>query len=164
MFLHQAQPGAERKLVSVDIEDVNNPVSKPWLKYGAKHSPAEMMREMGFETRVEFIRSPSFDFMETCRETFDFIFLDGDHGSTTVYREIPLALNLLRPDGLILLHDYFPDLRPLWPDAPVLGGPFLATECLRDDALDLTVLPLQRLPWPTKLQSNVTSLALLLRK
>ena len=35
----------------------------------------------------------------------------------TVYREVPLALGLLKPGGIILLHDFYPGARPLWSDA-----------------------------------------------
>jgi hypothetical protein len=78
-----------------------------------------------------------------------------------VYREIPAALELLRPNGLILLHDYFPALRPLWSDRVVIPGPYLATARLMREGAKFRVLPLKALPWPTKFGSNVTSLALL---
>jgi len=65
---------------------------------------------------------------------------------------------------MILLHDYFPEMKPLWSDGSVFPGPFLAVNRLVKEGADLVALPLGSLPWPTKLQSNVTSLALLLRK
>jgi hypothetical protein len=45
----------------------------------------------------------------------------------------------------------------------VIGGPFLAIERFKEEGAPLTVLPLGELPWPTKLGSNTTSLALLLQ-
>lgn len=53
------------------------------------------------------------------------IFLDGDHSAEVVYQEIPLALRRLEPPGLIMLHDYFPDQRPLWPGREPVVGPNL---------------------------------------
>ena len=75
-----------------------------------------------------------------------------------------MALKMLNPNGVILLHDYFPGMKPLWSDGTVIPGPYLATERFVKEGINLTVLPLGELPWPTKLGSNVTSLALLLRK
>lgn len=150
-------------LVSVDINDVNSTATRPWVNHGAARSPAEMMRDMGFDSFVHFVTSDSRDFLASCPDRFDFIFLDGDHAAGTVYQEVPAALRLLKPGGVILLHDYFPDLKPLWSNGSLLPGPFLAIERLRSEGARLRVLPLGELPWPTKLGSNVTSLALLLR-
>jgi len=151
-------------LVSVDVADVNDPVSKPWLRHGAKFSPLEMMHQIECASLVEFVTSRSLDYMANCGQRFDFVFLDGDHAAVTVYQEISAALELLEKGGVIVLHDYFPRLKPLWSDGAVIPGPFLATERLVAEGTRLAVLPLGRLPWPTKLRSNMTSLALLLRQ
>lgn len=150
-------------LVSVDARDVNDPASKPWAAHGARHSPAELVGRMGCAHSTEFVARPALDYMDGCARRFQFIFLDGDHAAQAVYREIPAALELLEEGGLILLHDYFPGLRPLWSDGVVIPGPFLAARRLMKEGAGLKVLPLGRLPWPTKLGSNVTSLALVVR-
>lgn len=156
--------GQERHLVTVDVVDVNSPVDRHWEAFGAAVAPKEMIEQLGFGSMVEFRTEASLRFLGTCKRKFDFIFLDGDHSAQTVYQEIPAALELLRPGGVILLHDYFPDLRPLWSNGTVIPGPFLATERLRQEGAKLVVVPLGGLPWPTKLASNVTSLALLARE
>jgi hypothetical protein len=74
-----------------------------------------------------------------------------------------VALGLLNPCGAILLHDHFPGLAPLWPDVPVLPGPYLATQRLAAEGAPLTVAPLGPLPWANARGSHATSLALLLR-
>lgn len=155
--------GAGGKLVSVDVNDVNSTDTKPWLNYGSASSPAEMMREMNFDSFVEFVTRDSYEFLTTCSARFDFIFLDGYHAASTVYKEIPAALKLLNPGGIILLHDYFPGMKPLWNNGSLIPGPCLAIERLCNEGARLRVLPLGELPWPTKLGSLVTSLALLLR-
>jgi predicted O-methyltransferase YrrM len=152
------------KLVSVDVSVVNDPISKPWLQHGTRYAPVEMINKMGCGYFVEFVTTTSLDYMAGCEQRYNFIFLDGDHAAKTVYQEIPAALELLEKDGLILLHDSFPKLKPLWSDGAVIAGPFLATERLRIEGAQLKVLPLGLLPWPTKLKSNITSLALLVRK
>ena len=150
-------------LVSVDTADVNDPISKPWQKDGASHSPFAMIEEMNFGSFVEFTRDTSLNYMDRCERKFDFIFLDGDHAAKAVYSEIPAALRVLKKNGLILLHDYFPNLKPLWSNGLVIPGPWLATHRFKAEGVNLTALPLGELPWPTKLRSNITSLALLLR-
>lgn len=159
----QKQDQRNRSLTSVDITDVNDPVAKPWLAYGTKYSPAELIESVGCNYFVKFVTKPSLPYMKECRQEYDFIFLDGDHGAKTVYQEIPAALEILKPGGLILLHDFFPGLKPLWSNGAVEMGPVLATERLKSEGAPLKVLPLGELPWPTKLGTNITSLAILTR-
>lgn len=163
LFTGQVTDGNQGTLVSVDIADVNDPISRPWLRYGVKSSPIEMIGELGFGAFVEFVQDTSLRYLARCEHRFDVIFLDGDHTAATVYQEIPSVLDLLNEDGLILLHDYFPNLNPLWSNGSVIPGPFLATERLKNEGLNIVVLPLGELPWPTKLQSRISSLALVLR-
>ncbi len=63
--------------------------------------------------------------------------------------------------GSILLHDYFPDLKPLWSYRNVIPGPWLATQRLKLEGADFNVVPFGELPWMTKFDSKVSSLALL---
>jgi predicted O-methyltransferase YrrM len=163
LFMSQIKNGKPARLISVDRTDVNCPQSKPWLIYGTSKSPIEMVNELGYQAFVEFVVDTSLSYFSKCQQGFDFIFLDGDHSAKTVYQEIPAALKLLNQNGVILLHDYFPKMKPLWSDGSVIPGPFCATERLAREGANLVVLPLGKLPWPTKLQSNITSLALLLR-
>jgi len=159
----------DKSMTTVDIVDVNSRTEHPWSKYGKFHSPAlestplQMVEKLSYSSFVDFVVNDSFDYMTSCKQTFDFIFLDGDHLATTVYREIPAALNLLNPNGVILLHDYFPEGKPLWSNGIVVPGPFLAVKRLINEGMSATVLPLGELPWETKCDSNVTSLALLLK-
>jgi predicted O-methyltransferase YrrM len=150
-------------MISVDIEDVNDPNQKLWLKYGAPRSPRDSATLLGVDNLVQFVTSPSLDYMSACRQKFDVIFLDGDHTNKTVYPEVAAALKLLNPGGVILLHDYFPEMQPLWSNNVVIRGPFEAIERSRREGAAVKALPLGALPWPTKCGSNVTSLALLTR-
>jgi predicted O-methyltransferase YrrM len=150
------------QLTTVDIADVNDPVTQPWTRTGAAHSPREMIRKLGADDWTRFVTRPSLEYLSHCTQTFDFIFLDGDHGARTVYQEIPAALKVLNPGGAILLHDYFPQLEPLWSNGSVIPGPWLAAERLRAEGATFRVLPLGELPWPTKLGSRMTGLALMI--
>lgn len=158
------KPIENSRLTTVDISDVNNESIKPWLNYGSKYSPKELLTKIGFIDRAEFIQMKSIDFFKNCNLKFDLIFLDGSHLANDVYQEIPLALNLLNKNGVILLHDYFPDNKPLWSDNSIIYGPQLVVKKLKKECEELDVLPFGKLPWKTKLNSNYTSLALLTRK
>jgi predicted O-methyltransferase YrrM len=162
--LRAITPGTSYNLISVDIRDVNDTVSARWRKYGSKLSPIEMLKQTGSDDLVSFVAMDSLEFFQKCTQRYDLIFLDGSHSSATVYKEIPVALRVLRFGGYILLHDYFPNLRPLWPNGAVVPGPYLATQRLAKEGAPIEVLPLGELPWRTKLHSNITSLALMGRK
>jgi predicted O-methyltransferase YrrM len=157
----RANPSVTAKLTTVDIVDVNDPDTQPWLQHGSASSPLDMARQARVDDLISFVNGASLDYLAASDERFDFIFLDGDHAARTVYEEVPAALRALRPEGLILLHDYFPRLGPLWSNRAVIAGPWLATERLRAEGAAFEVLPLGELPWPTKLGSRTTSLALL---
>lgn len=153
--------GDEFVLTTVDICRVNDPVDGPWVKFGSAHSPGEMIRKLGCDDFVTFVTRSSADYLSECRRRYDLVFLDGSHAASTVYRDIPTAVALLNAGGLILLHDYFPDLKPLWPGEPAIPGPYLAVRRLQNEGADIGVLPLSTLPWTTKANSHLTSLALL---
>lgn len=141
---------------------VNSIKKKPWLNYGMTKSPVEMIKELNV-SHVDFVEDISINYLKKTPNTFDFIFLDGDHTPSTVYQEIPLALDKLNKGGIILIHDYFPNVKPLWPNNYVVEGPYLATKRLISET-DIDILPLGSLPWKTKFDSNRTSLALCLKK
>lgn len=152
---------AARRLLTVDIKNVNHGDDAAWRAFRLPQSPAEAMRRLGYERLVEFRVGRSLDVLSQPGERYDLILLDGDHRLRTVAAEIPLALGRLRPGGFLLLHDFFPGLRPLWPDGKVIEGPQLAVRRLQHAGWPIEVLPLGELPWPTKLGTSRTSLALL---
>lgn len=148
-------------LVTVDVRDVNDLATQPWVAYGCCYSPRQMVERLGCKEVVDFRIADSLRFLQERGQSFDLIFLDGLHDAPHVYQEIPLALRRLNPGGFILLHDYFPGLRPLWSDGAVIAGPYRAVQRLRAEGARLTALPFGSLSWKTKLGSCVSSLALL---
>jgi len=153
-------------ITTVDEIDVNDPVRMPWLESNAKCSPKELIDSIECGDLVTFAIQNSLEFIGNAaiEEKFDFIFLDGSNEAPQVYREIPAALRLLKQSGFILLHNYFPDLEPLWSNDVLIPGVRLAVQRLENEGARITAMPLGELPWPTKLGSYVTSLALLSRK
>ena len=151
------------RLVTVDMQDVNDRPHSVWRQEGLTKSPRQMIEELKGTVEVTFVTDDSSHFFASTKETFDFIFLDGDHAAEKVYEEIVSSLKVINKNGLIVLHDYFPDGRALWSDGSVICGPFAATEKLRSTGTAINVIPLGSLPWPTKLGSHVTSLAVIAR-
>lgn len=161
---NQDETNSKSILRTVDINDVNCSSKKYWIKYGMKRSPGNMIEALNLPLSVDFITNNSIDYLNKTDDNYDFIFLDGDHSAVTVYQEIPKALSKLNENGIILLHDYFPNGKPLWPNKNPIKGPYLATERFIKEKADIIILPLGSLPWKTKLGSNKTSLALFLKK
>jgi predicted O-methyltransferase YrrM len=148
-------------LVTVDIEDVNDSSNSCWRQAGLAKSPRQIAEELNATVEITFVTDDSRHFFATTKETFDFIFLDGDHAAEAAYEDIVGSLDVINKNGLIVLHDYFPGGRPLWSDGSGLCGPFTAVENVRATGVAIKVIPLGSLPWPTKLGSHVTSLALI---
>ena len=153
--------GALGGLTTVDAADVNHPETGRWRQMGADRSPRQMIQDIGMDDQVSFVTSDSIRFLRHCDQRFDFVFLDGSHAATWVYREVQLVQPLLNPDAVVLLHDYFPDGEPLWPGRRAIPGPAMAIARLLAERAPIRVSPLGALPWPTKEDSSVTSLALL---
>jgi predicted O-methyltransferase YrrM len=161
--LKSMDPSADVAFVTVDIHDVNDPTSQPWRAAGSTYGPAEMIRRLGCEEFVRFQVEPSLSYFSSCDRRFDMIFLDGSHSARVTYQEIPAALRILNEGGFILLHDYYPGLKRLWPSEVPIPGPYLGIRHLMHHgaSADIYILPLGELPWPTRLGGRATSLALL---
>lgn len=164
LFIARALQGnGHGRMTSVDIYNVNDTQIANWKKHGATYSPRESLEKTGLADRVSFSGEGALSFMKRTDETFDFIFLDGDHKASAVYKEVAAALRLLSPGGVILLHDLFPNGRPLYPDNNIIHGPWEAAARIQREAPDVKILPLGDMPWPTKQGVNATSLALAVR-
>jgi predicted O-methyltransferase YrrM len=150
-------------LTTVDIIDVNAP-DGPWRGLGLPRSPKDTLANLGLAKTVKFVRSKALQVLRRRDDLqFDLVFLDGDHSTLAVYREIDAALRVLAPNGLILLHDFYPGCRPIAPEGSPIKGPATAAARIEGETSALTFLPLGELPWPTKGGGNVTSLALVVK-
>ena len=147
-------------LVTIDIIDVNDQKIKHWENFGANISPLSLLKSVGLVDNVKFIKSNSVDYMTSCTQKFDLIFLDGSHQAEVVYNEIPLAMNLLNPNSIILLHDYYPDNKPIWDNNVIIPGPYLAINRYINEGVKIKTISFSQLPWETKNNSNSSSLAI----
>lgn len=146
-------------VTTVDITDVNG-AGGAWKVVGQRMSPVEFARSLDCADRIEFVVANSLEYLATTRERYDLIFLDGDHSARTVYREVAQSLHALAPNGLILLHDYYPDGAALYPDGGVILGPYRAFVRIGREEPRIAVRPLTPLPWETKQGTKETTLAL----
>jgi predicted O-methyltransferase YrrM len=153
----------DARVTTVDILDVNHPQDGPWKQLGLAMPPAACADLLGCADHIIFKSSPALAFMAEAGEKFDLVFLDGDHSANAVYREVSASLRLLNDGGVILLHDYYPGARPLFPDGNIISGPYRAMERIMRENPSIEVRPLGALPWETKLGSHMTSLALVTR-
>ncbi|RPH04833.1 MAG: hypothetical protein CBC06_006225 [bacterium TMED46] len=159
--LKNREEGIETKIISTDIIDVNDLNERYWKTIGSPKSPSKIIDSIGCSEIVTFEIGNSIEKMKMNRK-FNMIFLDGDHSAKTLYQEIPLALNSL-DDGIIILHDYFPKLESLWGSQAPIVGPFLATQRFIEEGTPFNVIPFGELPWLTKFDSKITSLACLVK-
>lgn len=159
--LNAAESGVSGSLTSVDIRDVNEPGDAPWRRAGAPCPPREAVARLGYGGPVTFVQSDSVDFLRSTDQRFDLVFLDGDHSAPKVYAEVQLLSRVMLPGSVLLLHDYFPEGRALWKGSLPNTGPWRAIRRLQRQGAPITPIPLGELPWPTKLNSSHTSLALL---
>jgi hypothetical protein len=77
---------------------------------------------------------------------------------------VPKAIERLNKGGVILLHDYFALGDSANPNNNFNSGPYLGIQRHIKEGGNIIVKPFGELPWITKMNSNITSLALLLKK
>lgn len=70
-------------------------------------------------------------------------------------------LKVLNDFGILLLHDYYPNLKRVWPTETPIPGPYRAFRDLHRTvgAGTLQDIPLGELPWPTRLGSILALIA-----
>jgi hypothetical protein len=90
MGLAYAWPASpDIRLLTVDIVDVNDSEKAAWRRLGLAQLPRQAMERLGLGGVVEFRTGRSLDLLTQPGESFDLIFLDGDHRLQTVVAEIP---------------------------------------------------------------------------
>lgn len=152
------------RLTTVDLIDVNDPAQGIWQRSGLPFSPRGLLERLGLADLVTFEQGGSDPYFAHSKERFDFIFIDGSHRAPNVYSDIAGALAHIAEGGVIVLHDFYPDAKPLWNGENAIPGVFIGVQRAISECSALSVIPLQSLPWATKRNGNVTSLALLTRQ
>jgi len=151
----------EHCITTVDLVDVNDPAKGIWQRSGMPYPPSEMLERLGVDHLVQLVSGGSAPFFRANDERFDFIFIDGSHRASDVYADVAGALACLNANGVIALHDFYPDAQPLWPSERAIPGVYLGVLRAIRECPDLGVVPLKQLPWRTKHGGHTTSLAVL---
>ncbi len=81
--------GVDTTIITTDIQDVNDPVRRPWEAHRSPASPRSLVEAVGCGQFVEFEISPSIDTLTRPDRRYGLIFLDGSHDADMVYQEIP---------------------------------------------------------------------------
>jgi hypothetical protein len=148
----------------VDLAAINDPATRPWRRSGASQSPADLVAYYGLHDRATFVTNDSLTFLASTGDTFDLVWLDGNHDAPHVYREIAAAARRLNPGGVILLHDYFVQGNPMGATQHFIPGPYLAARRACQEHPGMAVIPLTPLPWPAIGASDTSTLAVLGRR
>jgi predicted O-methyltransferase YrrM len=104
------------RVVTLDLPDSLRTIWNPLPRWQV----GEAHRALGVADRIEqhFMDSAELWRFAASGENFDVIFIDGDHSSDVVFRDLILAADLLsRKAGVLLVHDYtdiHEPRRPTW--------------------------------------------------
>jgi len=158
---YELSPGEPSRLVTIDQLDVNDATVNLWGQAGSPISPAQFVEKIGCRDIVEFVTARSVDYMKSCTETFDLIFLDGSHDACDVYQELPEALRLINAGGVVALHDYNPLYGAWEPVDRRIPGPFLAVQRFLNEGTRFRVLPVVIPWWPKEGAPRPLNLVLL---
>ena len=152
------------KLNTVDIVDVNDEVAAHYKTFGASISARQRLRALGLADRVEFVIGPSEPFLKRSPDTYDLIFVDGNHSEAGAYFDIISSLPRLSERGIIVLHDFNN------PDDPTPGiaageyGVHWALHRLRSYIPDCHAIQLRTITLPGATSPVPTSLAVITRR
>jgi len=151
----------EKKLTTIDIVDVNDAINSPWRRHGLSMSPQNAILAADIEIPISFYDQGSSGFFAKCEEHFDFVFIDGSHRAVDVYDDIRNTLQNMRPEGIVVLHDYHQKGQRADTQEMPIPGVYLAVQRALREAGNLAVLPADPVPWPNQRGRYETSLALL---
>lgn len=150
-------------LTSIDITDWNDEIIFE-NKFRHKFTPAKAVAQAGCSKIVQFVIGDSTKTLPRLLRYFDLVFIDGSHKVDIVFQDIINSSALLNYGGMIVLHDYYPDLKPLWScRSKITAGPFKAVRKIRQKEPRIDAISLNDLPWVNWEPSHKTTLAVLTR-
>ena len=87
----------------------------------------------------------------------DFVFIDGDHRADAVLADLVIALEMLQPEGIVLLHDTFPrSVHYVSEKNEWCGNSYLVPDRIRQRYPELNVITIPSHPGCTLVQRNVS--------
>ncbi len=103
--------GADCKITVID----------PWIKYSESTETKmvgwdNLINESTYDrfvrntaenaTKIDIQRGLSCDILPTLKDQYDFIYVDGDHSTSAVWKDATLSFPLLKVGGIIIFDDY----------------------------------------------------------
>jgi len=95
--------------------------------------------------RAHMLKGNSAEILPTLTDTFDFIFIEGNHTFEATLKDFELAQSLVSPDGFIAFHNASAHLDPDFSYVTRDGGPWAVTEQVKLNAQWRLVADVERL-------------------
>lgn len=147
-------------LTTVDLRDMNNEKEKLYTQYGSNISPNKLLANFQVDGKVDFVISDSSRYVNSSKNKFDFIFIDGNHSEVGAYFDILHSIIALNDDGVIILHDYNNPYDPTPNIQKGMYGVYWAIERVKKIFPDINTIPIKSVPYGGN-DNYPTSLALL---
>ncbi len=127
---------------TVDIIDVNSTKNKNYIKkkFSISNTPDELFKKSGLEKYISYFESSSINFFQTNNKKYDLIFVDGSHKTCDAYFDIVNAINSIKKDGIILIHDYYNYFYKKNPKKILTFGPYLALKKLLKENENIEII------------------------
>ena len=112
-----------------------DPWNGPYIKdngsilFDQAKSWPEFERNLKDAKNLRIVKDYFSGFLKDNNETFDFIFIDGDHRYESVLRDIAKGMEILRPKGILAGHDY---THKDWPGVRKAVDEVLPERCIVD--------------------------------
>ena len=140
------------RILTVDLHDVLAPDGY-WATDADENgapimgaSPAVLWEHGGVADKISFIHAPAPGVLHWLQPGFDFAFVDAWKHEDVVYETLVGTIRLMRPGGIIAVHDVYPNGEQFLPGITSDPGPWLAVERLRRERPELDVRYLTKLP------------------
>lgn len=118
---------------------------------------------LGLHEAIHYADEPLDSYMAGTDEHYDVVFLGGPDDAYAIYADVAVASRHLKPNGVIILHGYAPFDREMTGQGTLVSGSWRALSRLRSENRQLTVLPINELPWEETIQDGPSRLAMAVR-
>lgn len=118
---------------------------------------------LGLQRTIRYTDGALDNHLADAETEYDLIFLGGPEDAYAIYADVATASRHLKPNGVIMLHGYAPFDREMTGQGSLVSGAWRAMSRLRSENRQLTVLPINDLPWRDPSQNGQSRLAIAAR-
>ncbi len=94
------------QLITIDPNEILTEFDRRTKSLGVNDRIKRIIGRSGPNCKSIKHQSKLFNLLETFKEKFDFIYIDGSHNYEDVKYDLEKSLSLIKPNGIILLDDY----------------------------------------------------------